>query len=385
MDGLTYDRVRGFLEHGQQQPDFDFVSIGLEQISSRIYPEAHDHTKIYQQIDRNLSHHHWSRSFERPQVLYTWQEISVPLLEALHAWLRQRACDITNIWLVQCHHTGLASWWQARCAINHQRSFNVVDWLNLRDHAHQFFYQHIHSLPPIDHVLAQRLEFQRYFSWYGGGSRDTSKYYSLLRVLELSDIGHVEMLGRFQLDRQQIINEAEYLSYFHGNESDHMAKLYDRYVRPDGSVIFANQITTTTQPRHNESIDYAGYHWQIDRHCFAALVRETSMNQPFACQTEKTMRAFLYHQAVMPITYHGVEDLEAFGFWFPHDIIDYGYQHEPDYLQRLDGALRSMRNLADCCSLGELHTYFLDNLHHFRHNATLCLEYHAGEGSDVTR
>jgi hypothetical protein len=192
------------------------------------------------------------------------------------------------------------------------------------------------------------------------------------------------MLGQFRIDRQQIVNEAEYLSYFRGSESDRMVQLCDRYITPDGGVLFENQLRPSQLPQHNESIDYAGYHWQIDRHCFAALVRETNMNQPFACQTEKTMRGFLHHQAVVPITYNGVADLESFGFWFPHDIIDYDYQHESDYLRRLDGAMAAVRDLADRLDMDDLQEYFVDNFSSFRHNATLCLEYHSGDRCDVT-
>ena len=81
--------------------------------------------------------------------------------------------------------------------------------------------------------------------------------------------------------------------------------------------------------------------------------------------------AFLHHMVVIPVTLHGVKELEHMGFWFPHDIFDYSYQTESRFAYRTKHMINSIKQLIANLSIGDMQQYYNDNIDKFHANAKL--------------
>lgn len=369
---VTYRDIIEFLESKTQSRDFDIVDSDPH-ISGAIYPINNDLSFIVNDLQSRLGHHDWSASFAKPQVIYSCNEFTPWVLICLQRWLRQQSCNIENIYLITVHHVGLAQWWKEYIQLTGERTFGIIEWLFPRSRVHQHYFETWKNIKiPIPHKRIKHV-----FSYYGGSHAYHDTLYPTLKMMPLEEYGVIDLLCDFSISKQDVEGHAHYLSYFADREEKVMGELYDRYVESNTlklqSVLPYRQ--SAPQAHADEDIDFKGFQWSIDQNCFACITRETIDTQVFASVTEKTMRAFVHHMAVVPMGYRSVDFLEQHGLWFPHDIIDYSYQHERDFLTRLNGVITSITDLCTKYSLEDLQNYYDQNIDKFQKNAVFCLNY----------
>jgi len=378
MINIGYQDILAFTQK-QQNPNFDIVQLKMHtwEITKSLYPVDHSVKHIYQEIQQSLGGHDWSQSYSKPQVIYSSQEITPWVVECLHSWLRTQSCNIKNIVLVVTSHIGFADWWQQLKKLQGEKTFQVIEWLDINSYEFRYYYRCLENLPTAEKVLQDRRDLKYFFSWYGG-HLELDKFYRSLRMMELADHGVVEVLADFNITRQQVIDHVEYIGYFTNiQELDMIGNLYDKYIDADKKTFVCKNIPSTVGAKsHNEEINFAGYQYSIDRQCFATVVRETTDLWQYSTVTEKTLRGFIHHMAVIPAGYKTVNNLEQFGFWFPHDIIDYGYQWESDYLSRFTGMIESIKRTVSKFSMDDLNNYYQENFARFRDNANICKKYY---------
>jgi hypothetical protein len=225
------------------------------------------------------------------------------------------------------------------------------------------------AMPSADNV-ANKKHILYHFNVYGGTYPTVERIYMILRLLELQSNGVVEYIGSMYA-KQDILNYAEDITYFKNQkEVDKISKLYDQYVVNNRLKEQELQFNVTYTPVKNEYF-FSGHQYEIDSHCFANVARETLNFCPYTTVTEKTLRSFLHHLAVIPTAYKSIDDLEAQGFWFPHDVIDYSYQSQPDHGRRMSMIVDALKKMINKFSTDDLNHYYRENLTHFHCNTKL--------------
>jgi len=331
-----------------------------------------------------ISTYDWKRSFDIPQVIYYDERVTVEVVESLHQYLRTQCCDIENIVLLTSHCVGLREWWTKRCELYQERSFRVVEWLFVRTHAWRYHFQDL-AMIPKNQVLENKRNLAYLFNFYGGTNPRLDRLYLTLKMRDLDPVGLTDLLCDFSVSHQQILGHAMYLGYFKDSQEEHkMSDLYERYVQDQKLQINPvvhqmRQQAHTVDPRGIKAADPRfgsdSYQFWFDSHFLCTVTNETDNTQPWAMVSEKTLRPFWHHNIVIPNAYQSVQLLESKGFWFPHDIIDYSYQEERDWLSRINRMSLSLQKTHDRLQ-GRYTEYFQDNFDRFQHNARLLQQYH---------
>lgn len=323
-----------------------------------------------------ISAHDWKRSFDIPQVIYYDERVTVEVVESLHQYLRTQCCDIENIVLLTSHCLGLESWWQDRCNLYREKSFRIKEWLFVRTVT---WAQHFSDLTPMDgsYIRAKKSHIRYLFDSYGGTNPKLDRLYLALKLRGLGEIGVVDLMTPFSVTESQLTAHAMYLGYFKNcQEEQDISALYQKYVYAGNLELdpFLYSVSSISKIK-NEKLGPHGFQFALDQACLSTVVNETDNTQPWAMVSEKTLRPFWHHNIVIPNAYQSVQLLESKGFWFPHDIIDYSYQEERDWLIRINRMLLSLQRTHDRLQ-GRYTEYFQDNLDRFQHNARLLQQYH---------
>ena len=331
---------------------------------------------VKEKCDQYFGQYDWSRSFTRPQIIYYDERITADMLVAIHNWLRQRAGDITNIIIITTHVAGLADWWTQRCEIYHEKSFTIKEWPFIRTINWQSLFVDM-VLQDQAVVKTAKTDMKFLFSYYGGWTQKHDNAYLTLKMMDLFPVSLIDFVAKFQLTKQQMIDYSMFLTYFCDMaEEQHIQELYQEFITQDNTIVMHDILTNPTYPRiRAEKFAGSEFQWDIDRRCFATVCRETDNTQPFGIVTEKTMRGFYHHMAVVPLGYKTVEYLEKYGFWFPQDIIDFSYQHEKGMLARMNKMIQSLKNFSEKYSMDQINEYYQLNFDKFRENAKLCVGY----------
>lgn len=328
----------------------------------------------------------WSKSFETPLVIIYDEVLITEILIGIHSWLRTKCADIENITIVTSHHCGVQRWWKQWCDVHQQRSFSIAELsfgyshhMNKRPDAYNLTpyplpetRQPDFPLPIMPDLtnIANRKNILYHFNIYGGTYPSSDRMYIILRLLELRDHGVVDYIGTVS-DKQTILNYVEEITYFKNQtEINAISNMYDRYIVNNRLIKQELKFDISYMPVKNDPF-FSGYQYDVDNHCFASVVRETINFHPYSTVTEKTLKAFLHHLAVIPITYRAVDDLEAQGFWFPHDVIDYSYQSQSDSGRRINMMIDAIKQMIKKFSTDDLNRYYQENLNHFHHNTKL--------------
>jgi len=329
----------------------------------------HDSKLVYiaHELDQMFDKYDWTKSFSNPQVIVYDESVTSEIIIAIHHWLRRQCADISNITLITTHNLGIASWWEQYCAVMGQQSFLIQE--KFFTHSDQCRARWFDKIPPLPDRgwFANFKKIERVFSYYGGSYGKLERQYLILKMLELSSVGEIDYLGKF-VSKDSLLGYSENINYYlDQNEIDQLNVLYDRHVSVTGDLAYS----CVAAGIKNEKLDYQGVQWQTDSKCFASVVRETVLDDVYSCVTEKTLRAFLHHTVVIPVTFQGVTELERMGFWFPHDIFDYSYQTESRFAYRTKHMITSIKQLIANLSIGDMQQYYTDNIDKFHANAKL--------------
>jgi hypothetical protein len=239
--------------------------------------------------------------------------------------------------------------------------------------------QHFSDLTPMDesYIREKKSSIRYLFDSYGGTNPKLDRLYLALKLRGLDDIGVVDLMTPFSITEFQLTAHAMYLGYFKNcQEEQDMSILYQRYVREENLELdpFLHSVSSINKIK-NEKLGPHGFQFALDQACLSTVINETDNTQPWTMISEKTLRPFWHHNIVIPNAYQSVQLLESKGFWFPHDIIDYSYQFDVDWLTRINGMLWSLQKTHDQLQ-GRYTEYFQDNFDRFHHNAQLLQRYH---------
>ena len=327
-------------------------------------------------LENLFGHHDWAKSFSATQVLIYDEVLPSEILILIHKWLRRKCADIENIILVTTHHLGIRPWWQKWCQINHLRSFQVKEVLFTDSPGYKKGWFASVPSPHSRDFYKHNKKISRLFSFYGnarsGVDVPKERVYATLKMLEFADYAEIDFIGRFP-DKQHMIDYVENITYFKNQaDIDYISSTYDKYIF---SGLLENRLTFLGTKTQNESMTFDGLQWEVDRHCWATVVRETIIDDVYPAVTEKTIRAFLHHMAVIPMAFGAVSELEKLGFWFPHDVIDYSYQHEPLFAVRTQKLIDSLKSVLQNYSYAQLEEYYNHQIDRFHHNTELAYQY----------
>jgi hypothetical protein len=319
-------------------------------------------------LDQQFGTYDWTKSFRAPQILVYEEILTSEMLIAIHLWLRRKCADISNIILVTTSHLGVAAWWSKYCSVMGYRSFSIREkFYTHSDHWRPIWIDTMAVLPSREWFIKSK-KIERVFSYYGGTYATLDRQYLVLKLLELSAVGEIDYIGEFTT-KDTVLAYSENINYYlDQTDIDQVDRSFDQHVSPAGKLVQQNAPASGLK---NERIRYQGVQWQTDSKCFASVVRETVVDDVYSCVTEKTLRAFLHHMVVIPVTFQGVKELEHMGFWFPHDIFDYSYQTESRFAHRTKHLITSIKQLIANLSIGDMQQYYTDNIDKFHANAKL--------------
>jgi hypothetical protein len=342
--------------------------------------------EIELELERLFGNHEWSKSFHSTQVLIYNEVILSEFLPIIHNWLRRKSVNIENIVLISVTHPGIADWWRSWCNINHQKSFQIKEakFWNSPAFYGNWFDKNL-TEPSLD-FFKKNKKITKLFSYYGGTYSKLPQEFLTLKLTNFFDTAIIEYLGTFN-KKQTLLDYAEYIYYYKNQiEIDQLSKSYDKYVLNNFKLSNCpNNFDEYSKTKLRFKINFNGLKWNNDRHCFATVVRETIIDDVFSCLTEKTMQAFLYHNVVIPVAFDSVSQLEKLGFWFPHELIDYSYQKNPIFADRIDQMILMLHNLSTKNSIDALYKFYLANLDKFQYNSSLMFDYIFNSNERSTR
>ena len=298
--------------------DFDFAGV--------IFLELYAINTSRAALESVIDPHSFEKSFEsKSQVILCLEVLTLEHLEILHNWLSEQCCDILNFRLILIGQPGAADFWQELNQLLGRNSFQIIDILDI-----PFGVSTILSVAyarATEQIKAIKLYWQRelwykdfdthqpdfdrqpsYHALYLPGRNNNSiesgfaKQYLALECA---------MTKTCYVDQCYKLPEKLMLLYWveriNGWRSVlHYSKLSDAYD-------LLQQIPTRDIPddQHIYNSSRSLYYQS-----FATVVRETAMQQPWACVGEKTLRAFYFGQAVITTSYHSQEYLSSRGFEF---------------------------------------------------------------------
>jgi hypothetical protein len=324
---------------------------------------------VEQVLDQMFRDYNWAKSFDQCLVILYDEVMPSELVIILHQWLRRKCANIENIILVQTHHLGSSSWWQQYCDTMRVKSFKIHECFFT--HSPDYWPQWFANIPelPSSSWFADHKNIQQLFSFYGGSYSSLERQYLILRLLTIGNHGAIDYLGKFD-SQQAIIDWTEFATYYcNQDEINSISSVYYDHVDSNKMLKNKNCISPTPSIK-NERLTYSGFQWSMDSRSFASIIRETLNSDVYSCLTEKTLRGFLHHTAVVPLGFQAVDHLEKWGFWFPHDIIDYKFQNEPVFSKRISMMLSSMNKVIDNYSYQDLQKIYEHNIDNFHRNAS---------------
>lgn len=315
---------------------------------------------IFDQLDQIFKDFDWTMSFDRPVIIVYDEVIYSLCFIEIHNWLRKKSCNLNHIFLISTHTANSSNWWEQYCQTMHIRSFHVIDTYFTPRYAAMF----LTDLQKLDYdkIFNEKQSNLKYlFSYYGGSYGAQERDYLALQMCHFYDSAMIDYVGTFKSQRQ-FTDYVEQISYFLDDKCvNELDGFYKKYVNQDQKLIVHPHWKQYTEKfQLNEPLNLSGLQWQVDRDCFATVIRETWQNDCFYQASEKTWRTFYHCNIAIPLGYDSVRELERRGFWFPHDLIDYSYSSEPVFHDRTERLKKSLHNL-NKIPIKELANYLRDN------------------------
>lgn len=312
------------------------VTIGL---SSQVNKEK----DIHNFLDQYLQNVNLAASFDRKLFLIYDEVMYLEILLAIHSWFSVKCCNLKNIVLVTTHTLGAGVWYQTYTKMIGVPGITVIEAPLMSDR----YLARFKSIPK-DQPLTKNLKY--YFSFYGGSYGSLERDFLAAYFINVG-AGYVDYMGGFTSTPDQYENYLEQQTEFSNRQ------LVDTLLNIRNTVTFPKE-----DQMLNESFDFTGYQWTIDKQSAGQVIRETSNSTPWTTITEKTLRCFVHGQIPIPVSgTYCVVNLEKLGFVFDHSIIDYSYQNESILYRRLNLIKQQIDLLKHKYTLEELEKYFVAN------------------------
>lgn len=327
-----------------------FISELLEQVV--LIPSGNKESALHSFFDKFFAGANLLDSFDHKLVIINDEVFNTEVLVALHTWFSKKCCNIKNIVYIPLSSVGVADWYQQYLKLfgYGNRGFKVVEAPMLFKNGPGYFQD-------TKHITAPTKQYNYYYTSYGGTYNSLPRDLLIASLLTVDCPSGVDYLANFTTDSSLLEN------YFESTTS-----FCDRD-RVDKLLLATKRQFNDFGPRGDEHIDFNGFQYSLDNQAFAQVVRETTDDDQWGSFTEKTVRAFLHRQAVVPISGYASKDtLENLGFKFV-DIINYNqYQYESNYGDRCRALCNVLQDLADNYSLTQLNDYYIANRDIFDYN-----------------
>ena len=309
-----------------------------------------------------------SITFSQPVAIWYRDVITLEILDFLHRYFRNKCCDIENIFLITSDSLGLSEYHQKYCDLNCTKSFTVIEipgayWYE------KYFNPLIENSSSIN--FHRKDNISAVFSCYGGTYENNppDKSVIMLSLAKHNQTSHIESMAKCA-DWSAIENYLEYLTYFKDAKGvETYKKSFDKYVDSYNNFKIKSPLTINQEKQRNEHLLGSSYTWQVDKHCFSTVVRESQNTNYFGMLSEKTLRCFLYGNFVLPVNGHSVvKHIEDLGFVVDIGLIDYSYLNNCNLyynMQQLDNELDKLNNLH---STNDLQDIWNDNYKVLEHN-----------------
>lgn len=352
------------------------ISYELLDCITKLPIESNKEVECFRMLDQHFGNS-LLESFTKTTFLIYNEYLNFDCFTILSNYLRNRACNIANIHILSANTVGASEF-----SKQHAEMFGITP-INIIEIPYYFdFYWEIEK-GINDYVLPNSRDLKLYFSLYGGGYEVHPPQRTLLCVnfLQYAQHGHIEFMGgNAQVwngysqelpvggcsTKQDLLNYVERLTGFCDQPTVlNFEKLYDQYVDPNTFKINLKHCLPDHPVKFNDP------KWSIDQHCFASIVRETLLTDPWGCVTEKLMRCFIF--GLFPIPVAGstlIDTMTNFGFKFDTTLFDYSYLQEKDFFKRLQKLNVSMDKFISTYSLNDLNNYYIKNKSLFEHNAS---------------
>ena len=307
-------------------------------------------------LDNYLGTFDLTESFTKKVILLNTEPYRLESLLLLHDWFSDRCCNITNIFLISDHSIGAKKWYENFLNLFNKVGFNIIE-TPIRN---------IQRLQVIGFLSKQQLQKDKirkklkyYFNAFMGGYTSFfEKDFLATYFSSKKEIGYVDFLAGYQTTLPEFDNYLESLTHFSDrNFVDFLISL-----RENGN--FFNSGTTRVIPTFNNIMNSDSHKSivKLNNQSFCQLLRETYNSVPWTCVSEKTLDCFLNCMIPIPLSgTNAVSNLENIGFKFDHNMIDYSYQSEKDFVKRILKIGDVLDRISKTHSLAELEEYILDN------------------------
>lgn len=292
-------------------------------------------------------------SFEKSCLIIVDENIDADVLCNLHLWLINKTCNINNITMLSLSTLGKSNWYKKWCELYGyaDRCMKIVEL--------PWFYKingrYFEKLPPKP--VKRNLPLKWYFSFYAGSQSRIDNSLATALIASSSTPSYISYLGGYWKNFNELQNHAEVSTGW--ADSVTVEKIMH--------TVELNSINQ--QGVKDEIVDFSGLQWQIDQQCAAQIVRESQISSPWYATSEKTLRAFLHGQIVVPVSGVAAKDqLTEIGFQFV-DFFDYdNYQYKNNWIDRYQAVIGQFEQIAQKYTLDDLEEILQNNQHIMKYN-----------------
>ena len=307
---------------------------------------------VHKFLDDRFKEFDLTLSFRQKVILIYREMISVETLLFIHSWFISRCCDINNIFLVIPHEIGIKDWYQNYLKLFGYNGFNIIECPYLDDDptVHRW-----DNIDPNFKFPKKRLKY--YFNFYGGTYSHPEREF-LVTLLSTIPNGYIDFIPKFDPSLKELDGYLEQITSF----SDR--KLCDQLLEHRKTLTFDIQ-----RPDNHQGYGHHGFIWKIDNQSACHVIRETSNDLPYMMASEKTIKPFLHFQFPLPISgVNSIQYLEELGFQMPHTVIDYQYQTETIFYNRVQKLCAELIRLEKTYTLDEMEDKLNDNREILQYN-----------------
>ena len=299
---------------------------------------------IHRELDSIFSGVDLTKSFNEKIVIVYDEIMYLEILLGLHSWLFKKSCNIENIVLVVTHHIGISEWYNQYLKLYSIKGVKLLEAPLL---AHRYLTR-FNTIKPFK-LINRDNTLNYYFSFYGGTHNSWERDF-LTACMIKTNMGFVDYMCGFSEPMEKFDNYLEQLFMFMNR------KTMDEIL----SIRNTAQFDDSKDKMFNEKFSNDGYQYRIDSQCAGQVIRESLNGLPYSSITEKTIRSFLHQQIPIPLGIKNVENLSKLGFDMGYNVINYDYQFEGNFLERIIKVCDELILLKNTYTLTDINDIMID-------------------------
>jgi len=263
----------------------------------------------------------------------------------LHTWLSEQVCNIENIIILSTPTYNLSEWYQKFCNLNLTKGFKIIDGALV---LHSTCDRLLKNYSIDKNKKCQNLNFSYYFDWYGGTKSDMTRDFLTCWFGQFDPYGYLEYSSGFVSTVKEFDQYLERITSFSDRQKCDDLLAIRKTINLNHTDISNFDVWNTVLINNND----------IGKKCAFHIMREPGLTFPWILLTEKVLKNFLDMRVPLPIGFKSITALETLGFKFDHNLIDYSYQNEPIFYNRLVKLSNEIYRIINNYTLEELSKVF---------------------------